>query len=439
MEYNLPPPFYRKPLGLPIEKVFTPRSGEVNKEMYINRYDLEKELIRALDGSMHIIVYGESGGGKTWLCKNVLSEIGAFQVVANMANASRLGSINNELANVCLEYEYKRLESYSELKNAEANAIFAKASIQHTKKIIIEHKEPLECCFKTLRDKAKDKKAVLVFDNLERIFDNPNLMKELGDIITVLDDSRYSRYDITLLIIGVPAGIKEYFSKTNNLLTVANRIEEISEVSRLNKSQVYTLLRHGFINLMKADIPTNVLEYWANHTYSITLGIPQKVQEYCLRLAYAHKDNTWVATKELTKTADEKWLEKGLAEAFTAISAIIPKNKSLLLNILYCLSRIEEHAFDLETIEMKMAKEFPNLTKSKRIQYKRYANKLINNSNSILREDKNFSIYSFCDPRYLMCLRLMLKKDEMCETIYIENIYRKKFGYSIEKQWGREN
>jgi hypothetical protein len=48
-----------------INEVFTPRRTEVNREIYVDRLGLEKSLIRALDGSLHAIIFGESGSGKS--------------------------------------------------------------------------------------------------------------------------------------------------------------------------------------------------------------------------------------------------------------------------------------------------------------------------------------------------------------------------------------
>jgi predicted GTPase len=57
-----------------IKKVFTPRNNTVNKKMYIHRKELELELKRKINGSKHILIYGDSGCGKSWLYKKVLSD-----------------------------------------------------------------------------------------------------------------------------------------------------------------------------------------------------------------------------------------------------------------------------------------------------------------------------------------------------------------------------
>ena len=47
------------------EEVFTPRVPQINKEMYVDRSDLEKRLVDLVQGGKHIIIHGDSGNGKT--------------------------------------------------------------------------------------------------------------------------------------------------------------------------------------------------------------------------------------------------------------------------------------------------------------------------------------------------------------------------------------
>jgi ATP-dependent protease Clp ATPase subunit len=80
-----------------VNQVFTPRNSEVNREIYISRPNHERELIRALQGSLHCLIFGHSGTGKSWLYKKILKDLDAHFVIANCANASRLGSITEEV------------------------------------------------------------------------------------------------------------------------------------------------------------------------------------------------------------------------------------------------------------------------------------------------------------------------------------------------------
>ena len=149
------------------EQVFTPRSAEVNPEMYVPRPTLEKALKLALRGNLHIIIHGESGTGKSWLYKKTFRDAGVQFLVANLANASRLGSIAAELKNL-IDREGNAVKTgYEEEKSAEVSAVVARGELSHTGQYDIGQMEPFEAALRFLRNKAGGNAAVLVFDNLE--------------------------------------------------------------------------------------------------------------------------------------------------------------------------------------------------------------------------------------------------------------------------------
>ena len=113
-----------------INEVFTPRRTEVNREIYVDRLDLEKSLIRALNGSLHAIIFGESGSGKSWLYKKVLSDISAKVATANCANASRLGSLTEEIKQVVAGEEPRKLSEQTEEMNAAVKAVVAEGGLR---------------------------------------------------------------------------------------------------------------------------------------------------------------------------------------------------------------------------------------------------------------------------------------------------------------------
>lgn len=80
-----------------IPEVFTPRSSTVNLKTYVPRLDLERTLLRSIQGSMHSLLFGESGNGKSWMYKKVLDQNLIPYRVANCANASRLKSLTSEI------------------------------------------------------------------------------------------------------------------------------------------------------------------------------------------------------------------------------------------------------------------------------------------------------------------------------------------------------
>lgn len=60
------------------EEVFTPRSAEVNPAMYVDRPEYQQELRRAIRSGYSVIIYGESGCGKSWLYKKVFEDESIF-------------------------------------------------------------------------------------------------------------------------------------------------------------------------------------------------------------------------------------------------------------------------------------------------------------------------------------------------------------------------
>jgi hypothetical protein len=261
------------------EQVFTPRSAEVNPEMYVPRPSLEKALNNALRGNLHIIIHGESGTGKSWLYKKTFKDNGVQFIVANLANASRLGSISAELKNLIDREGSVVKTSYEEEKFAEFNALLAKGQLSHTGQYEIGQMEPFEAVLQFLRKKAGDSTAVLVFDNLEAAFTEP-LLKELADLVILCDDERYSKYAIKILIVGVPSGIKEYFYKTPHHSTVANRLIELPEVARMERDECFSLVSRGLIEKLQYQVPE--IDKISKHVSWITDRIPQMVHEYCL-------------------------------------------------------------------------------------------------------------------------------------------------------------
>jgi hypothetical protein len=159
-----------------INEVFTPRRGEVNPLMYMDREELEDELRQGLAGSQHILLHGESGCGKSWLYKRIFNQEGVFYAIANLANASRHKSITKELENVVKRFRKTRKTGYKETKSTEGGVVVAKASLEHESEYEVGDNEPLEQCFCELKSAAGRKKCVLVFENLETIFALPDLM-----------------------------------------------------------------------------------------------------------------------------------------------------------------------------------------------------------------------------------------------------------------------
>lgn len=404
-----------------IGEVFTPRSSEVNPRIYIDRPDHEKELKRTLEGSFHPLIFGHSGSGKSWLYKKVLKDEKAYYSVANCANAARYGSLVEEISRSVLPNDRKELTSLSEEIHAEGSAVIAKGGARSSRVYEILKEDPLHASFHYMSKKAKGRSCVLVIDNLEAILESQSISEELANIITLSDDSRYAKYNIKILIVGVPSGVLEYFSKTKNLPTVANRIRELTEVRGLNRPQVFELVRRGFSELLKANFSEVKLREVQTHVHKVSLGIPLRVHEYCELLAFEYKDSNWNAKKEAFEKADIDMMKHGLRESYHVVESLMNKKETKVgrrNQVLYALGqKVTGHYFSAEEIEKTLRIEFPNSTKGVSLGVHQLLVDITKKENTIISRGKTYSTFQIKDPRYIMILRLMLDKDEQAEKV----------------------
>ena len=398
-----------------IQEVFTPRSSAINSQMYVDRPELEKSLSRAFARNFHTLLYGESGNGKSWLYKRVLQKQDIpFQIVNLSSVARNQGStIAKEIFDVISPLDFYEKTSFSETKQAEASAYFAKGSLSHTNNFTLNPEDYLLKSFKLFESKFPNQKKIIVLDNLEAIFKNKNLMSELANIILLLDDDRYSKYQVYFLIVGTPNGVLQYFRETENTESVSNRIKEIEEVGNLSFEQVQTIIKNG-LNLLGFCIEESDFTYLINHIFKVTLGIAQRVQEYGELLAYSIKDNNDVYEEKLINDIDYEWLKESLRECYQQVENNLNSRNTEIARrnqVIYCISKIETHQFDSNDIDSLIRQEFAETLPETNMGISSILSTLSEGNSPLLIKNEKVNTYSIKDPRFLMCIRVMLTKD----------------------------
>lgn len=399
--------------GLSVESVFTPRKSEVNESMYVQRPKHERMLKRALRRNSHTLIFGESGNGKSWLYKKVLDELKTKYVVANCANASRLGSITEEICNAIIKSGHVTKVGYSEEKMAEISAYFAKGNVTNTNSYEVHHDEPLLKSFKIFNETSSDKKIV-VLDNLESIFSSGHLMSELADIIILLDDKRYAECNVNLFIVGVPSGVLQYFRDIKNSESVANRITEISKVGGLDEAQVRDIIETGF-GLLNFHFEPIDLAVISKHILDITLGSAQRVHEYCETLAYELEESNWLYSSHMLQDADQEWLIQGFRHSYQLIEHHLNNRDTTVARrnqVIFCIARVRVHQFDANTIETLIKEYFPNTIPETHMGVGAILKGLSNDKNPLLNRVDRSGFYYIRDSRYLMCIKVMLYINE---------------------------
>lgn len=397
-----------------INEVFTPRSHDVNEKMYVERPGLEKSLKQAIEGSQHVLLCGESGNGKSWLYKKVF--YGNFHyVAANCANAARNSSITKEIERISITAGSAEKQSFTETSGADVNAVFAKANINHSNSYAVRQKEPLLAAFESLSKNGAKEQTIIVLENLESIFSSSTLMDEMGQIILLLDDPGYAKHNIKFLIVGTPTGAIEYFSKTETLESVANRISELPKVGGLIESQVREIVAKGFVSALQVRISDDDAFLLANHIFTITMGVAQRVHEYCEQLAMIIENNNWSYNRGLTEKADKEWLIRGLRKSYSVLEQKLNNREAAVARrnqVIFSIGLVKTHQFDASEIELLVRKEFPDTASGKNLGVRPILTALCSGSDPLLARSEKTNHYRVKDPRYIMCIRTVLYKSK---------------------------
>lgn len=391
-----------------IDNVFTPRSALVNKKMYISRDVLEKELLRKIRGTQHIIIHGESGCGKSWLYKNVFSENGFHYEVINLAIADTYKSIAQIFELETATGQSEKIE-YTEKVASGIDAVIVNTTLDHESKYLIRSKESL---YKYLDKFFAKKGGFICFENLETIFSSSELMKELGNLIILLDDEKFAKYNTKFIIIGVPADILNYYSNIKNLSTVTNRVVELSEVTGMNDIQVRELLERGFIDKLKVKFKSSTeLDALIKHITFITSGVPQNVHEYASIIAFLAEENAWEFKTDFIEIADKQWLKDSLYKNYKVIQELMNSENTSVgrrNQVLYSIGKIEKKSFTLSELEDIVKKEFPFFCKTTTLNLSLPLGDIMENKISFIK--KQDRIFYITDRKFILCIRTMLKK-----------------------------
>lgn len=406
-------------------EVFTPRSAHINERMYVDRPEHETRLHTAIHGTQHVLIHGESGSGKSWLYKRVLAADGMTYEVVNLANASSFGSLREAFRDTVQRTGQAHKTSYTETKAGGLNLHVVSGGLSHQGCYTVGQMEPLEQCMQQLSQKAGNAPAIIVLDNLEAVRSDDTLMAELGNIIILLDDPRYASYSVKLLIVGVPANVREYYRNTPNRQTVANRLMEIPEITRLTYPQCRDLVVRGFRNELGYHVTDELVTAIAKHAAFVTHGVPQRLHEWCLGLAESAELTGRNLGPDLFEQADWEFLMAGLSDDYETILYLMndPNTKIGRRNqVLYALGTIREEQFTTADVEGEVRKQFPKTTQDRTLSVSTLVSELSSAESPIIRRTPKGDAFAFSDPRYRMCIRAMLKRDTASEKVRALNL-----------------
>ena len=85
--------------------------------------------------------------------------------------------------------------------------------------------------------------------------------------------------------------------------------------------------------------------------------------------------------------------------------------------VLFSLGKINAVIFDAKLVEAAVRQHFPESTKDTVLGVSQTLSDLCSGDHVLLRKNSKIGNFRFADPRYLMCLRIMLMKTESGERV----------------------
>lgn len=389
-----------------ISSVFTPRSQTVNPITYVPRPDLERNIGRWTSGAQHGWIVGESGNGKSWLYKHVF---GQHKLPYATINCGLISSKNN-----LWDALIARIQEEGHVLIGQKDIVEAKGGIPG----LASGKGAFEKQYNVLSKDTQiqvchllcKKYPILVFDNVERIFSNSELMKELGDFLLMVDDEYMFPSPFKCLLISTPVSLIDYYSSEPNHTTISNRIHELPRVSGLTDSEIGQLIKKGFVDSLNVNLdPENIKEITAAFNY-YTLGNSQSVQEICLNLAYVLEDSNWKFSLDMVNLASKKWMHSGMRSSYSVIQNnwVSTRGSGRKNQILYVLGKFSSHLIKGSDVEREFEIAFPS-TRGTNINCYQYLNQLVIADMPVIRKSTIPNTYTIIDPKYLMVIRISIR------------------------------
>lgn len=390
--------------------IFTPRSHNVNNEMYVDRPNLQERLQRAVNGSQHIAVFGDSGCGKTWLYQKYLQSKKIPYRVVDLSVAAGRG----------LDHAFREAltdgHGWTPTSKAISDTGGADAGIKITRTREEQYsffdQPPFDKLVSEMAEKGRSHKF-LVFDNLEQVSSDGLVIKDLARHVIRLDNPRFALSGVRFLIVGVVSDMKQLVSRYDQAGTVANRLVEIPEVSRLEESQAVALIERGF---EKLKISFDRKDVRIADMVSITDGNAQQIHALCYQLACEAEKNNWRVSQNQWDQGCTYWIEENLAQHTAQVEARLNKNETKVQRrnqVLYTISNWPRREFSPNDVERSLREHFPHSTQADRLGCDQILKSLADNPNPLLSRDPTSNSYRFCHPKLKIAAKTLLSVNNL--------------------------
>lgn len=400
-------------------EVFTPRSANVT-DMYVERPALEEALRGLYDTSEVCYLYGHSGSGKTWLYKKVFRTDDVYFYVIPLQDLTDDKSFD-DLIRHHLSILGRRIESSTTTAiGARGGLAGVGASAVKSTKSRPYERAPMDLLLGTIREYAAERRAVLVFENVERGVRRPDVLNELTKIIMSVDHDNFAIHDVRVLLVGT---VKDLISRISDLpdsAPILGRITTLPEVSRLSTSESRQLVEHGLFDLLQLE-PTVDRTRFVKRILDRTDRLPLHLHNYCLEIAKSAIARERKIDGPAETNGFHRWVANKVAQYANRVFAHMNSKDTALkvrTRVLYCISRAQLSEFRALDAKQMMDTEWPELG----VNNTSVTSALNDLAGEVTKKEKPDPIlervsragvnhYRFIDPVYRIAARNALKKN----------------------------
>lgn len=187
------------------------------------------------------------------------------------------------------------------------------------------------------------------------------------------------------------------------------------KVDCLDRNQVQSIVSKGFTFFLKINAtPVQIVDL-ASHVFNITLGVAQRVHEYCEALAQELSSVQWTLTEPVITRADQAWLLDGLRQAYTVVESHMNSRNTAIARrnqVLFSIGTIDAHQFDASKVEEAVKRHFPETINEQGMGIGAILNELASGEKPLLVKNQKTNSFRVRDPRFIMCIRLILFKNK---------------------------
>jgi hypothetical protein len=390
--------------------------------MYISRPELEKKFSRAIKGTQHVIVFGDSGSGKTWLYKKYFADNNIKYRIVDLSIAITEG-LSSALSKA-LTLDQWRAARKTEGASLEANFIVARPGESRQVEFFAETPDYLELLLADLRSDRQIANFV-VFDNFEQVSNNTDIIRQITSLIIRLDNDRFAKFNVRFLFVGVISDMKELIARYDNAGTVSNRLTEIPEVERLTPKESDGLVLRGLEEKLKIKIEQgpDVLE----RIRFLTDRNAQQVHELCYQLACEAEESDWCINSKTLEAAQKDWIDTSLSQHIAQIESRMNKRDTKIQRrnqVLYCLGASDSSTFKSSQIDQMIRRIFPESVSVDQLGVDQILTGLSEGRNSILVRNPNETSYRFSHPKLRLAIRVRLEDLGPKRTPAIDELLR---------------